>query len=95
MDIEVKLFGTLREPVEDSPIRLEVPSPETVDSALRALEAAYPELDGMLLDADGELVRSVTVLRNGRHIEHFAGVETSLEPGDTLSLTPPLAGGCE
>jgi molybdopterin synthase sulfur carrier subunit len=91
MNVDVKLFATLGEAAGERSVTLEVPRAATVGTVLERLESTYPGLE--LLDPETGTTRSVTVLRNGRHIEHFAGLETTLEAGDTVSIAPPLAGG--
>ena len=58
------------------------------------LIARYPALRSHLLDDDGNLWRHVHVMVNGRdapYLEH--GMNTRLQPGDTLDIFPPVGGG--
>lgn len=91
MNVDVKLFASLGKAAGEQSVRLEVPSGTTVGAVLDRLESAYPDLE--LLDPETGETRSVTVLRNGRHVDHLAGLETTLEADDTVSIAPPLAGG--
>ena len=92
MEIELRYFGTVREAVGESGERRSVDDGATVRSVLADLEREHPGLAGLLLE-DGEVAGGVTVLRNGTHVTHFEGVETTLEDGDRLSITPPVTGG--
>ena len=64
----------------------------TVREALVELTAAYPELDGRLLDGD-EPPRFLTLFVDGTDVRALEGLETPLAPGSTLLLLPAMAGG--
>lgn len=93
MELEIKLFAIPRTAVGKRSLSLEVPDGATVGDTLRELETRYPDLDGVVLDEDGTTTDSVTILRNGRHVEHFDGVDTVLDPGDTVVVSSPVTGG--
>ena len=91
MEIECAFFGPLREPVGTKTVVVDTDA-ETVGALLAELEAAYPGLDGRLLDG-GELVGDLVVTWNGRHVQHEDGLETSLSDGDVIRMTPAVYGG--
>lgn len=95
MEVELRLFATVRAAVGERTLTREYETGTTVRAVLADLEAEYPELAGRLLAEGGEsaVADSVTVMRNGTHVTHFAGGETVLEAGDRLSVTPPVSGG--
>jgi molybdopterin synthase sulfur carrier subunit len=92
MNVELRFFATVREAVGASTLTREFPADTTVGEALATLESAYPDLDGVLLD-DGDVAASVTVMRNGVHVDNLDGPTTTLSDGDRLSITPPVTGG--
>jgi molybdopterin synthase sulfur carrier subunit len=92
MELELRLFATVREAVGQRILTREFDPETTVADALATLEAEYPPLEGQLLDGS-EVARSITVLCNGTHVTHLEGSETVLADGDTLSITPPVTGG--
>lgn len=93
MEIECRFFATVREAVgERATIRSFEPG-TTVRGALAVLEDEHPELRGTLLEENGTIAGSVTVLRNGTHVTHYEDEQTKLADGDTLSITPPVTGG--
>lgn len=93
MEIELRFFATVREAVGERTATWEFDSGATVRDALAAVESRYPELDGRLLDQDGSVGRSITVMRNGTNVTHHDGAETELMADDSLSITPPVTGG--
>jgi len=93
MEVELRFFAMVREAVGTRSTTREFESGATVRDALAALENDYPELAGTLLTEDGEIARSLTVLRNGTNVTHFDGAGTELSGSDRLSITPPVTGG--
>ncbi len=92
MDIDLRFFATFREAVGEKERTRTVEDDATVGDVLAALEGEYEGLEGRLL-ADGTIRPQLSVLKNGRNVVHMAGVETTLEEGDVVSVFPPVAGG--
>lgn len=92
MQLTLKFFANFREAVGQKLLEREFPDATSVGDVLAALETDYEELD--LLER-GDLRPQINVLKNGREVLHLAGVETTLEDGDTLSIFPPVAGGAD
>ena len=93
MQVTLKFFATFREIVGSKTVDREFEQDATVGEVLTALESEYDDLVGELL-VDGDLKPQINVLKNGREVLHIEGIETRLEEGDTLSVFPPVAGGC-
>lgn len=93
MEIELRFFATVREAVGTRTATRKFESGTVVRDVLAAIETQFPELDGRLLDGDGSIARSITVMRNGTNVTHHEGAETELKNGDSLSITPPVTGG--
>ena len=82
MRIEILYFAVVRELVGRDGESLDLPPEITTVRSFRAfIEAQHPELAGRLA--------SVRIARN----EEFATDDDTLQPGDTLALIPPVAGG--
>ena len=92
-ELELRFFATFRAAVGQKEVTREIDADATVGSVLAALEADHPDLEGELLDDDGDIRPQLSVLRNGREVVHLSGTETALEDGDRLSVFPPVAGG--
>lgn len=91
MSVQLRFFATFREAVGTKTITREYDA-GTVGDVLVALEDEFEGLAGQILE-DGAVRPQVNVLLNGRDVEHEQGIETPIEPDDTLSIFPPVAGG--
>lgn len=90
--ITVRLFAMFREAAGRKTLHRGYDDTVTVGSVLRDLQTEFGG-DHQLLTDDGVIAPSVTVLLNGSHVTHLDGVDTELEPDDTLSIAPPVTGG--
>lgn len=93
MEIELRFFASFREAVGQKRLERRYEDGTTVGEILAELEAEFNDLEGNLLDEQGEIRPNLSILRNGHDVVHTDGVETRLEPGDELSVFPPVAGG--
>lgn len=91
--IELRLFATIRAAIGAKTLIRRYDPPATIGMVLADLEAAYPPLEDSLLEDTDALRSSISVLRNGRHIDHFDGIETVLDDGDVVVVMPPVSGG--
>ncbi len=65
----------------------------TVQSILKALDAAHPGLGARLFDDAGALRRFVNVFVAEEDIRFLDGVDTVIEDGQVVSIVPAVAGG--
>jgi len=65
----------------------------TVGEVLRALGAAHERLGAKLFDEHGAVRRFVNVYVEDEDIRFADGLDTKVEPGQTVSLLPAVAGG--
>lgn len=91
MEIECAFFGPFRDEVGEKTVRWETTA-ETVGELVTEIEAAYPGLEGRLLD-EGGVVPEISVTLNDTHVQYIDGSETPISDGDTLRLTPAVYGG--
>ena len=88
----VKFFATYRKISGVTSTSVEAPS--DVLALLRELSERWPAFRDLFLDETGEKIGDdVSVMDNGRHIEHRDGARTALCDGYRLALTPLVAGG--
>jgi MoaD family protein len=75
-------------------VELTIEPGATVETTLKALQAAHAGLQGRLFDsATGGLLSYLFVELNGRDIRSLQGLETPVGDGDALSVLIPVAGG--
>ena len=65
----------------------------TVGELLADLDRKYPGIKTGLFDAEGSLRRFVNVYVNDEDIRYLGRLEARLQPGDTVSILPAVAGG--
>ena len=65
----------------------------TVDDALRTLTDRYPDLADNLYDENDDLRQFVNIYVGDEDVRFGDGVDTSLTPGDEVSIVPSIAGG--
>lgn len=88
MQLECVFFGSFREVVGEKTVHHEMAA-ETVGDLLRDLERAYPDLEGRLIDDDGDGLAGTTVVSvDDRDVRHLEGLETTLESDAVVRLTP-------
>ena len=81
MQVDIRLFATLKDRAGQDRIQIEVNEPATVQDILHGAAAAYPKL--------AEALDSSIVSVN----RAFAGVDTAVSPGDEVAIFPPVSGG--
>ena len=65
----------------------------TVGEVLKALDAAHPGMGERLFDDAGALRRFVNVFVADEDVRFSEGLDTKVEPGQTVSIIPAVAGG--
>jgi molybdopterin synthase sulfur carrier subunit len=91
MSVTVRLPSQLRTLVGGAG---EVPvEASTVREAILAVDVAYPGIAVRVLDDRGALRRFVNIFVADEDVRFLDGLDTVLEPGQTVSLVPAVAGG--
>lgn len=93
MEVEVKLFGPVREDIGEKTLRRTLPEKATVDDLVDDLVGAFPRLDGRFVDDEGELNSSVNITVAGTNVRQLDGLSTVLDDGDVVRVAPPVVGG--
>jgi molybdopterin synthase sulfur carrier subunit len=65
----------------------------TLRELLEDLETRYPGITQMVLTDDGALHRFVNVYVNDEDVRYRGSLETEVDPEDTVSILPAVAGG--
>jgi sulfur-carrier protein len=64
-----------------------------VGEVLRVLAEQHPATESQLFAEGGELNRYVNVYLNDEDVRVLEGLDTAVEPGDTIVILPAMAGG--
>ncbi|MBI4512745.1 MAG: ThiF family adenylyltransferase [Gemmatimonadetes bacterium] len=91
MSVRVFVPTPLR-PYVNGQDHVELPA-RTVGEALSALVAQYEKLRPHLFAEDGQLRSFVNVYVNDEDIRYLKREETTVRPGDSISIIPSIAGG--
>ena len=65
----------------------------SVGEVLHGLAAKHGETERQLFSPEGDLNRYVNVYLNDEDVRVLEGLETAVEPTDTLVILPAMAGG--
>ncbi len=65
----------------------------TVGEILKSLDASHPGIGERLFDDAGALRRFVNVFVADEDVRFRDGMETPVQPGQTISIVPAVAGG--
>lgn len=91
MSITVHVPSPLRGDCEGaSQLRL---SAGNVRTALEEIERRYPSLHRSICDETGAVRRHVNLFVNTSHVRDRDGLDTTLTPGDVLTILPAVSGG--
>jgi molybdopterin synthase sulfur carrier subunit len=92
--MRVSFYATLRAVVGAKHVELPLEPGATVMHLAQAIARRWPELAGQVLTEDGQLSRQIHIMIDGRNCRWLPnGPSTSLEPGQTIDVFPPTAGG--
>ncbi len=92
MAVTVRIPGPLRR-VTNGKAQVEL-SCSSLDECIAELDTQFPGIKERLTDERGELRNFVNVYLNGEDIRFLKGLNTTLKPGDEVSIVPAVAGGC-
>lgn len=65
----------------------------TVRAALEELERLYPAVHRSVCDETGAVRRHINLFVNTDHMRDRHGLDTTLAPGDTLTIMTAVSGG--
>lgn len=90
--MKVELYATLRVAANESGFEMDPPG--DVRALFDELAGRYGDdfLEG-LQNTEGDLSTGVIVLVNGVNVHSLQGLDTKLEPQDTVAIFPPIGGG--
>ena len=90
----VNFYATLRQIVGSRQVEFPLPPGSTLRQLIGEIVRQFPALRVEMLDPQGNLYRHIHIFVNGRDSSLVvAGLDTILEPKDTISIFPPVGGG--
>ncbi|MHA1907168.1 MAG: ubiquitin-like small modifier protein 1 [Candidatus Thorarchaeota archaeon] len=93
MKVIVKFYAYLRDQIGGtSVIELHLEDSATVSNALDVI-CQNLKIREALIDESGDIKSDIALLKNGREIRFFEGIDTPLEEGDEIAVFPLVAGG--
>jgi MoaD family protein len=92
MTVSVLIPATLRAYCHDSTAELII-SAATVRCALEQLERSHPKVYQSICDETGAVRHHIHLFVNNDFVSGREGLDTSLAPGDVLSIMPAVSGG--
>ncbi len=92
--MRVNFYATLRTMAGGKTFEVAIATPSTARAVLEWATSDKPSLAAQIWKAPGELNDFIHVFVNGRETRYLPqGLETLLEPHDTLDVFPPVGGG--
>lgn len=91
MTITIQIPSMLRDCC-DGASELSLSAP-TVRAALEQLEQRHPLLHRSICDETGNVRRHVNLFVNTSHVRDREGLDTTLVPGDVVTILPAVSGG--
>jgi MoaD family protein len=92
--MRVNFYATLRAVAGVKTIDVSCDTQPTVRTILQMITNDNPDLAAQIWEAPGKLNDFIHVFVNGRETRYLPqGLETPLEPNDTLDVFPPVGGG--
>ena len=91
--MKVSFYATLEPIVGERHVEVSLAKGASVGALVENLAQRWPGLAEHLFDEHGGLSRRVNIFVDGRNVRWLEGLETQLEPGQSVDIFPPVAGG--
>lgn len=91
--MRVRVYATLRPIVGGAEPAVETQAGQTVRDLVNEMVARWPDLRAEMLDADGNLLRRISIMLNGRNIIYLNRLDTVIPEGAKIDIFPPVGGG--
>lgn len=90
----VHFYATLRTIVGKREVDIQLPEGASVRQLVDGIIVEYPALRQEMVDKKGNLQSHIHIFVNGRDTVHLENeIDTTLSPGDVISIFPPVGGG--
>jgi MoaD family protein len=92
MKVKVTFFAMVREAFKTDQIEVEIENESNLRQLFNKL-CDSRERRRQIFERSGELNTDIMILRNGKDIRSFDGIQTKLTSGDTIAVFSAIAGG--
>jgi len=90
----VNYYANLRQVVGSHQVDFVLPQGGTLRQLVKEMVKRYPGLKREMLDQQDNLYEHIHIFVNGRDRTFLDGsLDTALDPGDIISIFPPVGGG--
>lgn len=93
IQVTIRFFGLFKQITQKREFSLVLPQNTTVSSLLEAILNEFPQMKEKIFDEQYKVHNWVIILINGRNINIYEGLNTSLKGEDIVAIFPPVAGG--
>lgn len=93
MNVQVKVYATLRPIVGGALAPVETAPGQTVRQLVDEMTARWPDLRPEMVDGEGNLLPRIQIFVNGRSIAFGDGLATVIPMGANIAIFPPVGGG--
>lgn len=94
IEVNVKLFLTLREIVGKDAMRVKLPEASTILDLVELITKKHGRaFSRHIFDKENKVRDFFNFLINGKNVRYLNGLKTTLENGDSIVIIPPAAGG--
>ena len=91
--MRVRVYATLRPIVGGAEPAVQTQAGQTVRELVDEMVGRWPDLRAEMLDGDGNLLRRIQIMINGRNIIYLNRLETVIPEGAKIDIFPPVGGG--
>jgi MoaD family protein len=91
--IRIRVYATLRPIVGGATPAVDVQPGQTMRALLDEMVGRWPDLRAEMLDGNGELLRRISIMLNGRNIIYLDRLDTVIPDSAKIDIFPPVGGG--
>ncbi len=93
MNMQVKVYATLRPIIGGALAPVQTAPGQTVRELVEEMTARWPDLRPEMVDAEGRLLPRIQIFVNGRSIAFGDGLATVIPVNANIAISPPVGGG--
>lgn len=91
--MKVRVYATLRPIIGGAEPALTTQPGQTMRELVDEMVGRWPDLRAEMLDGDGNLLRRISIMLNGRNIIYLDRLATVIPESAKIDIFPPVGGG--